>query len=657
MCGIFSILNGSFSTSSPYWDNFGRPIIENHCNQLLTETPHSIDRISYGELYSMFLKGQNRGPESSKLLQMGIRAIMGFHRLAINGLTPESDQPISIGDIHLICNGEIYNYKELYELCGATPTTHSDCEVIVHLYIKYGMEHTLRLLDGVFALVLLDQSVSVEVPLLYVARDPYGVCPLYINQYTENNPIMVSSELKMMYCEKTQKNLQALHFRPGTFSEFYLTPGVSPTWKPKRTNVAFFLPSITFMVYKGLNPETDDDYFAHRHIEKRLRETLLRAVEKRCKCTERPIACLLSGGLDSSLVASIVSNYHAKNGLPPVETYSIGLLGSEDLKYAKIVADYLGTNHTEIVVSEADFLAAIPEVIYAIESYDTTTIRASIGNYLVGKYISTHSSAKVIFNGDGADELMGGYLYMQACPDALEYDCETRRLLSEIHAFDVLRSNKSVSTNGLEPRTPFLDREFTQTYLSIPPQVRFEFPKISSNDGSKDVYVEKRFIRNAFQPIQDNPDTQRYDGRAFLPETILWRKKEAFSDGVSKHSRSLFEIIQEHTNQMDLSHIKKVRRHVSNVPKTSEQLYYRSIFEKHFPNADILPRFWMPKYVAAKDASARTLVSLYNTNTTITYDGKPSPVIPRTHTFLRHSGVITNTQESKHVKFAEQTDE
>ena len=659
MCGIFAILNGSFSHASPYWDNFGRPINENTCAEFSTGTHQSLDRISYGELYSMFLNGKNRGPESSKLLQMGMRVIMGFHRLAINGLTPESDQPISINDIHLICNGEIYNYKELYELCGATPTTHSDCEVIVHLYRKFGMEHTLRLLDGMFSFVLLDQSLSVEVPLLYVARDPYGICPLYINQYTENNPIMFSSELKMMYCEKTQQNLRSQHFPPGTFSEFYLTPGVSPTWKNKRSNVAYFLPSITFMNYKGLQNETNDEknklgggYFSHHNIQQRLRETLIRAVEKRCECTERPIACLLSGGLDSSLVASIVSNYHAKKGLPQVETYSIGLPGSEDLKYAKIVADYLGTNHTEIVVTEEDFLAAIPEVIYAIESYDTTTVRASIGNYLVAKHIAKHSSAKVIFNGDGADELMGGYLYMQACPNALEYDCETHRLLKEIHAFDVLRSNKCVSTNGLEPRTPFLDREFTQTYLSIPPQVRFESTKVMVGNLTEK-YVEKRFIRQAFQPMEDNPDTQRHDGRGFLPETILWRKKEAFSDGVSKHSRSLFEIIQEYTNQMDLQHtkinIKHVWRNALNPPKTSEQLYYRSIFERHFPNADILPRFWMPKYVKANDASARTLVSLYKNNNTnnintlktqeskhvqfaepvITFDGKPSPVIPR----------------------------
>lgn len=632
MCGIFSILNGTFAENSPYWDNFGRPISEDIHN---IPTSFSADRLSYGELHSLFMNGRGRGPEMSKLLQMGMRVIMGFHRLAINGLTPESDQPISIGDIHLVCNGEIYNYKELYKLAGATPTTQSDCEVIIHLYKKYGIEYTLGVLDGVFAFVLLDQSMAVDTPMLYIARDPYGVCPLYINQYTEKAPIIVSSELKMMYCEKTNRSICAKHFPTGSFSEFYLTTGVSPTWKIRRNEVAYFVPSITLTQY----PLLPTAFFQKDAILKRLRNALIRAVEKRCECTERPIACLLSGGLDSSLIASIVSNKWNQGSLlnphlirnsreePPkqqidtqtehdsekhseshlkegsLHTYSIGLAGSEDLRYAKIVADHIGSIHTEIVLTEAEFLEAIPEVIYAIESYDTTTIRASIGNYLVGKYIARHSEAKVIFNGDGADELMGGYLYMQACPDALEYDRETRRLLQEIHAFDVLRSNKCIASNGLEPRTPYLDREFTQTYLSIPPEIRFSSPR----SGSDNRYVEKRLIRESFMYSTDDPETQRADGRPFLPDEILWRRKEAFSDGVSKHSRSLFEIIQEYTDKMDFAQIRNKWRNAPNPPRTKEQIYYRSIFENHFPEAQILPRFWMPKYVLANDASARTL--------------------------------------------------
>ena len=607
MCGIFTILNGNVSDNSPYWDNMGRLINENHSET--TNTSHYSDRISYSELYTLFLKGKGRGPESSKLIRMGMRVIMGFHRLAINGLNPESDQPISMDDIHLICNGEIYNYKELYELTGLEPTTQSDCEVIIHLYKKYGMEHTLRLLDGVFSFVLLDQSISVETPLLYVARDPYGICPLYINDYTDNNPIMISSELKMMYSKKSQ-HIDPRHVSPGTYSEFYLTSGVSPTWKIKQKDVVYFVPGITFQQYPDIAPK----YYDLVELHKQLRDTFIRAVEKRCECTERPIACLLSGGLDSSLVASIVSNYMAKRNLPQIETYSIGLEGSEDIRNARIVADYLGTKHHEVVVAEQTFLDAIPDVIYAIESYDTTTVRASIGNYLIANYIAEHSDAKVIFNGDGADELMGGYLYMRACPDAIEHDCETRRLLKEIHAFDVLRSNKSVSTNGLEPRTPFLDREFTQTYLNIPAKIRFESTEVEEGHPFvQDNYIEKRLIRDAFGYVADDPTTHRTNGRPFLPDEILWRKKEAFSDGVSKHCRSLFEIIQEYTENIEPYILKNIWRNGNNAPRTSEQLYYRSVFEKHFPYAQVVPHFWMPKYITSTDASARTL-SIYKRN-------------------------------------------
>jgi asparagine synthase (glutamine-hydrolysing) len=259
-------------------------------------------------------------------------------------------------------------------------------------------------------------------------------------------------------------------------------------------------------------------------------------VEKRCVTTERPIACLLSGGLDSSLIAALVVEYHKLHNLPVVETYSIGLEGSVDLEYARTMANYLGTKHTEIVLTEEDFLNAIPEVIKSIESYDTTSVRASIGNWLLGKYIAENSDAKVIFNGDGSDELTGGYLYMHKAPDMIEFDGECRRLLKDIHAFDVLRSDKSISSHGLEPRTPFLDRTWVQYYLSIPLHVRYH-----PNENN----CEKYLLRTAFS--KDYYET--FEGRELLPHKVLWRKKEAFSDGVSKHTRSLYQIIQEYTEE------------------------------------------------------------------------------------------------------------
>jgi asparagine synthase (glutamine-hydrolysing) len=439
---------------------------------------------------------------------------------------------------------------------------------------------------------------------MYIARDPLGVRPLYTT-YHPTQPkymCMFASELKMLYTPR-HPGIIPRHFSPGTFSEFYLTPGVSPTWICREHELVYYTPGVSSPMYSALSGESSiDSRFSEPVLLEQIRTILIRAVEKRCITTERPVACLLSGGLDSSLITAIVSNFRAKRGLPPVETFSIGLEGSEDLKYAKIVAEHLGTKHTEIVVSESDFLDAIPEVIYAIESYDTTTVRASIGNYLLGKYISEHSEAKVIMNGDGSDELMGGYLYMHACPDAIAFDGETRRLLREIHAFDVLRSDKSISSNGLEPRTPFLDREFVQMYLSIPYELRYDKTKQS---------IEKRLVRQAFD------DATLPCGKRFLPKEILWRKKEAFSDGVSKQSRSLYEIIQEFTN---IHHVgqpanqKHIWKYARNPPKTSEQLYYRIIFESCYPNANILPHFWMPRFVDAVDASARTL-SIYRAKT------------------------------------------
>ena len=250
----------------------------------------------------------------------------------------------------------------------------------------------------------------------------------------------------------------------------------------------------------------------------------LNAVKKRVVGTsDRPIACLLSGGLDSSLITAFVNKFY--NGV--LETYSIGLFDSEDLKYARIVANHLETNHTEIKLTEDEFFDAIPEVIQGtIESYDTTTVRASVGNYLIGKYISQHSSAKVIFNGDGSDELMGGYLYFHKAPDSIEFDKECKRLLKEIAFFDVLRSDRSISSHGLEPRTPFLDRAWVEFYLSLPKDLR---------NHSKNKQCEKFLLRNAISICDKN----------LIPRQILWRTKEAFSDGVSGQVRSWFQIIQE----------------------------------------------------------------------------------------------------------------
>jgi asparagine synthase (glutamine-hydrolysing) len=521
-----------------------------------------------------FMRGKKRGPEFSKLDKIGPDCLFGFHRLAINGLNPESNQPIVHNHLSLVCNGEIYNYKELYEMMNVVPKTESDCEVILHLFERYGMDQTMQLLDGVFSFVLCEYNIHKDSIQLYVARDPYGVRPLYKVSNSTTHFIGFASEVKMLIQLVRDTTSLMEHFPPGHYEVYSRSFQLSSRWNFQSRNQYH-----SFGFQSILTSESWTDWEIIQGIQTYLKQ----AVKKRVQNTERPIACLLSGGLDSSLIAALVNEYYTENTNPlALETYSIGLEGSVDLMYAKKVADYLGTKHTEIVLSETEYLNSITEVIEAIESYDTTTVRASVGNYLVAKWISMKSDAKVIFNGDGADELFGGYLYMQKAPDALEFDKECRRLLKDIHMFDVLRSDKSISSNGLEPRTPFLDRSFVQYYLSIHPSIRYH---VGNNQ------CEKFLLRQSFS--QQCFTNRR--GLPLLPEEVLWRRKEAFSDGImaQKTARPIKDSIEWFAQQMGSS---------------GEKAFYKETFDSMYPNmGHLVPYFWMPKYVEATDASARTL--------------------------------------------------
>jgi len=575
MCGIFALLN-----------NYG----------------HFEDE----KIKDCFEKGKNRGPEHSELLKINQGLELGFHRLAINGLNEKSNQPMWIDKICLICNGEIYNFKELFSMIGETPVTNSDCEIIIHLYKRFGIEYAISLLDGYFSFIIYDTTCENK-PVVYVARDAHGVRPLYImkpstkhleidlsqTEYdftcdTSTQIFGFASELKVLSDFLTQDRAILSHdsniydiqqYPPGTYSKLIYNYEFSFEIYAKKYSSHYF---DTHSTLNDNHVTVDECYVIHNIIY----QSLCDAVKKRVVgTTDRPIACLLSGGLDSSLIAALVSKYYNKQ----LETYSIGMEGGEDLKYARMVADHIGSKHTEIVLSEDEFFNAIPEVIKTIESYDTTSVRASVGNYLVSKYISEHSDAKVIFNGDGSDEVTGGYLYFHAAPDALSFDCEIKRLLSDIHFFDVLRSDKSISSHGLEPRTPFLDRQWVQTYMSIPLKYRYTPTKI-----------EKWLLRQSFKIMDPN----------LLPEKVLWRTKEAFSDGVSSQAKSWYEIINDRVNEF----VQGLKFYYHLQPKTKEQFYYRTLFDHYYPNcANVVPYFWMPRFVNANDASARTLNVYKNT--------------------------------------------
>lgn len=484
-----------------------------------------------------FDKGKQRGPDESIFYTLK-KVWLGFHRLSINGLSNGS-QPFEKNGIYLICNGEIYNHQALYVDMKKTPITQSDCEVILDLYEEYGMEQTLHMIDASeFAFFLYDSNKD----LYYSARDPYGVRPLYHSKC--GDMICIASEIKMFPPEF--QNIEPV--MPGTTVCYSTDETIWYTW----------LPSIQHSLTTP---------------HERIRETLYDSVKKRVMNTEKPMACLLSGGLDSSLIATLVNKARKELGyMEPLETYSIGLEGGEDLKYAQIMADFLGSKHTTILVKEDVFLSAIPEVVKVIESRDTTTVRASVGNYLVAKYIRENSEAKVVFNGDGADEVCGGYLYMKRAPNRIEFDKECRRLVQDIHYFDALRSDRCISGNGLEARTPFLDRAFVELYLSIPIELRF-------------TQCEKGLLRESFE--------------GYMPKEILWRKKEAFSDGVSALNRSWFSIIQESIPE-------EIKNNYVDTSITMEQFYYQTLYKENY-KVDVLPYYWMPKYTTTKDCSARTL--------------------------------------------------
>jgi len=527
-----------------------------------------------------------RGPESMEIVTLSGDVTMGFTRLAINGLNPLGMQPFGHRNLVWMCNGEIYNWKELAtqeSLEGLH--SGSDCEVLGHLYERYkdNLTTLFRSLDGVFALTLVD----LERKRLIVARDPYGVRPLYLGtkfSYRHENGSMFTVGTEALFFSSELKGLVPItdhigHFPPGTY-QIYDIPSKKLIYSEKYHTVPWVknpLFSSVEMACIGLRYALED------------------AVQKRM-LAERPMAALLSGGIDSSLIASLVQKQLKARGLPPLETFSIGMKGSEDLRHARLVADWIGSKHTEIVLTADQFFQAIPSVIRAIETYDTTSVRASVGNWLVCQEIRKVSECKVVFNGDGSDEVFGSYLYFYNAPSDLLFEEESQRLLDDIYMFDVQRSDRSISSHGLEPRTPFLDKQFVSVARSLPTFWRRPV---------KGRRMEKWILRRAF------------DDGTTLPPEVLWRRKEAFSDGVSSQEKSWYQEIQDRVIAfMPEEWYEKAQRHYQHLPpQTPEQYYYRYLFEAEFsktPSQTCVPYFWMPRWSpGATDPSARTL-SVYS---------------------------------------------
>jgi len=515
-------------------------------------------------LEESFKRLKQRGPDNSTLIELNENITFGFHRLSINDLSDLGNQPFQMNDVSLICNGEIFNYNELKTQFGFETVSNSDCEIIIHLYkhFKGNVGSFIDLLDAEFSFILYD-NITNEV---IIARDSFGVRPLFygLDRIGEH---FFASELKGIneLCNGT-----IIQFPAGTFMKL--------VYKNSK-----YVPS-EIIKWFDTDFKINEQIIDSEDIYSNIRDLFYTAVKKRLM-SERPICCLLSGGLDSSLVASIV----AKN-IPPgtLNTFSIGMEGSPDLYYAQKVADFIGSKHHSVVLSENDFLSAIPETIGVIESFDTTSVRASVANYLIGKYISENTDFKVVLNGDGSDEF-GSYLYFSKAPDEESFHNEANRLLSEIHFFDVLRSDRSISSNGLEARVPFLDKDFARYYASIPPKFKMH----NSN-------MEKYILRKAFEPEN------------LLPTDVLWRSKMAFSDGVSIKNKSWHTIISEYVDTLipdeEFENNKKLFTHCP--PMLKESYFYRLIFDQLYGshNCNVIPHFWLPKWCGnLVDPSAREL--------------------------------------------------
>jgi len=478
-----------------------------------------------------FQQLQHRGPDKTKIYQ-DKECFLGFHRLSIHGSSSAEDQPLEMGTLKLICNGEIYNFRELIKENNFNVSSKSDCEVILHMYKKYGMKKTLQSLDGVFAFILKDGDN------FFVGRDSYGIRPLFYGEI-DDKPMVFASEMKALSFLPTVK-----WFPPGFF------------WN---NNTGFEL----FKKYY----EKSFHFFNYQMCKK----LLTNAVEKRLT-GDRPIGFLLSGGLDSSIICQIGK----KLSNQPIVTFSIGYTDSRDLKYSKIMASHLNSIHHEVYYRFEDGLKILPEVIKMIESYDITTIRASIPHYLIGKYIKEHTDIKIVLSGEGSDEIFGSYLYFHHTPSLQDFKDETIRLLDDIYMYDVLRSDRCMASHGLEVRVPFLDKKFVKYVLRIVTN-----QKVVQNN------YEKYYLRKTFE--ED------------LPTEIVWRRKDGFSDSSGNFVNDFKLWVENEISDNELESN-------SYGCNTKEELYYRKIFESLYPNREhIIPYIWRPKWTNETDPSGEKL--------------------------------------------------
>ena len=494
----------------------------------------------------------SRGPDDSRVVNTG-NGLLGFHRLAIMGLTPSGMQPFELDGSYVVCNGELYGFekeREKLKAKGYTFDSDSDCEIILPMYREYGTD-MFSMLDAEFACIIYDGKAGTYI----AARDPIGIRPLYYG-YDSKGTIIFASEAKNL----VGLSEHIMPFPPGCY------------WKNGE-----------FVRYSDISKAQS---VCHDDLEtacKKIREKLVEGVKKRL-VADAKVGFLLSGGLDSSLVCAIAANESKR----PIETFAIGMSEDAiDLKYARQVAEHIGSNHTEVLMTPDEVISSLEKVIELLGTFDITTIRASMGMYLVCKAIHENTDIRVILTGEISDELFG-YKYTDFAPSAKAFQEEAEKRVHELHMYDVLRADRCISVNSLEARVPFGDLDFVRYVMDLDPELKL-------NRYGKGKYL----LRHAFE------------GTGYLPDPILWREKAAFSDAVG---HSMVDYLKEYaeTQYSDEEFKEKCAKYGHARPFTKESLLYREIFEKYYPGqAKMVVDFWMPNKswegCNVNDPSARVL--------------------------------------------------
>lgn len=498
-----------------------------------------------------FDKTLSRGPDDTKIVDTGI-GLLGFHRLSIMGLHPEGMQPFCLDKNYVVCNGEIYGFDKFKRELSAKYAfkSESDCEIILPLYKEYGLD-MFGMLDSEFAMIIYDGETGEYI----AARDPIGIRPLYYG-YDGDGAIVFASEPQNIvpYSDRIMPFPPGHYYYKGRFIQYRDITAVDAVCRDDMDTVC-----------------------------KNIHDKLTAGVKKRL-VSDAKVGFLLSGGLDSSLVCSIA----ARNSAEPIRTFAIGMSGDAiDLKYARQVADYIGSAHTEVIITKDDVLGALEKTVQILGTFDITTVRASIGMYLVCKYIHEHTDIRVILTGEISDELFG-YKYTDFAPDAEAFQKESEKRVRELHMYDVLRADRCISANSLEARVPFGDLDFVKYVMAIDPEMKL-------NKYSKGKYL----LRCAFEHGD------------YLPPEILWREKAAFSDAVG---HSMVDYLKEYAESMytDEQFKKLCGKYKHAAPFTKESLLYRELFEQYYRGqAEMIADFWMPNKswegCNVDDPSARVL--------------------------------------------------